>query len=255
MSKHVCELQLDSKTKKRFLDNISIKAHDACWEWHGSISTDGHARICFNGTKKHAARVAYTLWVGVIPPNMFVSHICNNKLCVNPDHLVLITCSDKTKKTVKPVKERFYNNIKINSQGCWIWHGSKDKDGYGNFSFEGEQRAHRVAYKLWIGEIPNGMMVCHHCDTPACVNPEHLFLGTAKDNTQDMIKKGRNIQRYIDRSGKNNGHAKLTEEDIQNIRALYGSKKFTHRSLAKKFNVSRTNIGSIVNNNLWQHVV
>jgi hypothetical protein len=76
--------------------------------------------------------------------------------------------------------------------GCWIWIKSKDEDGYGNAWHEGKKiAAHRLSFKLNVGDIPKGMFVCHTCDTPSCINPEHLFLGTPKDNTKDMINKGR----------------------------------------------------------------
>lgn len=80
------------------------------------------------------------------------------------------------------------------SKGCWIWQGSCWKNGYGCIQHQGRrQKAHRVAYQLLIGPIPGGLFVCHTCDIPSCVRPEHLFLGTARDNTCDAIAKGRII--------------------------------------------------------------
>jgi hypothetical protein len=76
--------------------------------------------------------------------------------------------------------------------GCWPWAGSKKEKGYGQAYFMGKvMRAHRLAYELAIGPVPNGLMLCHFCDNPACCNPWHLAPGTAKQNTQDMIAKGR----------------------------------------------------------------
>ena len=72
---------------------------------------------------------------------------------------------------------------------CWLWAKSKGNGGYGRI-LNGKQ-AHRIIYEALVGEIPKGMFVCHSCDTPPCINPEHLFLGTAKDNTADMLIKGR----------------------------------------------------------------
>lgn len=75
---------------------------------------------------------------------------------------------------------------------CWLWATTKDRKGYGQwFAYGRRQRAHRMAYESFVSEIPDGLWVLHKCDVPPCINPDHLFLGTAQDNTQDMIKKGR----------------------------------------------------------------
>lgn len=77
-------------------------------------------------------------------------------------------------------------------KGCWLWTGSKNRQGYGETMFRKRHlRANRVAYELANGPIPEGLMVLHSCDNPPCVNPDHLFLGTGTDNMQDCIRKGR----------------------------------------------------------------
>ena len=89
---------------------------------------------------------------------------------------------------------RFLKKIRKTNE-CWIWTAALDKDGYGVFRYKNKEKykykAHRFSYEFFIGEIPKGKLVCHTCDNPPCVNPYHLFLGTRKDNTQDMLKKGR----------------------------------------------------------------
>lgn len=95
------------------------------------------------------------------------------------------------------VKLRFYSYIDIpeNEDDCWEWVRYKDADGYGKFTYNKRQRpAHRIMYQLEKGEIPDGMLVCHSCDNPSCVNPNHLWLGTVKDNSEDMVKKGRSLK-------------------------------------------------------------
>ena len=113
---------------------------------------------------------------------------------------------------------------------CWTWDGAKNTKGYGHL-WDKETKlflhAHRVYYERLVGEIPEGLVVCHACDNPSCVNPAHLFLGTRKDNMQDARKKGR-----LDTKS-----AKLTWGQVDEIRARY-AQYVTQTSLAKKFGVS-----------------
>jgi hypothetical protein len=88
--------------------------------------------------------------------------------------------------------ERFESRIDKQEGGCWIWKAGKGGNGYGQFYYNGKQVwAHRLSYTLYVGPIPEGILVCHHCDCRNCVNFSHLFLGSHKDNSQDMVKKGR----------------------------------------------------------------
>lgn len=109
-------------------------------------------------------------------------------------------------KTI-PVKQRFQDGYEVSETGCWEWKKGKDANGYGIIHVSGRlMKAHRLSWQLHKGEIPDhdsyhGMMVCHHCDNPGCVNPEHLFLGEAKDNVLDMVAKGRNRFGIGDRHG------------------------------------------------------
>ena len=99
-----------------------------------------------------------------------------------------------------PIKARpFWDRAVQKDSGCWEWDGCRDKDGYGQYQLPKVrliQRAHRVAFTLAKGEIPIGMVVCHSCDNPSCINPEHLFLGTVKDNNADRAAKGRTFKPY-----------------------------------------------------------
>ena len=98
-----------------------------------------------------------------------------------------------------PVKDRLLANYRLSEQGCWEWQRSCTRDGYGVLGIgrNNQWRAHRAAYEEFVGPIPDGMLVCHHCDNPRCINPAHLFLGTAKDNMQDKSAKGRNPKEMV----------------------------------------------------------
>ncbi|TXH09407.1 MAG: HNH endonuclease [Spirochaetes bacterium] len=90
------------------------------------------------------------------------------------------------------LKEKFFRSVNpTDIEECWLWTGRTDKHGYGTISEGRNYRAHRVSYVIHFGKIDNGLLVCHHCDNPSCVNPLHLFLGTIKDNNRDRDNKGR----------------------------------------------------------------
>jgi len=107
-------------------------------------------------------------------------------------------------------------------------------------------RVHRLAYEDWYGPIPKGMMVLHKCDNRKCYNPEHLFLGTAKDNAIDMVNKGRH------NAGK--GNSKLTEEQVKEIRDKYIPWKYPTTRLAKEYDVDISTIHYIVHGKTWRNV-
>ena len=119
---------------------------------------------------------------------------------------------------------RFWSKINPpnNDEDCWEWNQYRDKNGYGTFYFNGgSMKAHRFVYELYNGQIPSGLEVCHTCDNPPCVNPDHLVTGTHKENMIDCSKK----ERMGDRTGDNNANAKLTNEDILSFlnNTLYGN--------------------------------
>jgi hypothetical protein len=134
------------------------------------------------------------------------------------------------------------------SDGCWEWLASKRPNGYGQLLVDGGRigYAHRVAYELYVGRIPPTLCVCHRCDNRGCVNPEHLFLGTAGDNTRDAMAKGRLSGKH-DHNGARNPRAKLTAQQVAVVRQ--STRKGTE--LAKRFGVSPTAISRIRLGRSW----
>ena len=107
--------------------------------------------------------------------------------------------------------------------------------------------AHRFSYELFVSKIPDDKLILHKCDVRNCVNPDHFFIGTKKDNTKDMFLKGRENKR----NGSNNGNSKLKAVQVTEIRNLYGSNNYSQQSLATMFNVSQVLISKIIRNKLW----
>ncbi len=138
-------------------------------------------------------------------------------------------------KNLDRLSRRFSKRwILDNASGCHVWSRSK-RNGYGAFEDgSGETYAHRVAWKLKNGNIPTGMRVLHRCDNPACVNADHLFLGTQSDNMADMTKKGRH------------GRQKLTDDQVLQMRAIYRSQSVTQAALSKMFGCSAGQVHNIV---------
>ena len=148
--------------------------------------------------------------------------------------------------------DRFWSKVRKDPEGCWEFVGlpgrrHKERDHRGSYIFEGKvQKASRVSWQLEHGEIPEGMFVCHHCDNPKCVRPDHLFLGTHADNMRDMVEKGRTTRAN---RGAGNGMAKLTEEQVYEIRESY--KRGDCARLARKFGVSKATAYTVRSRRVW----
>lgn len=135
------------------------------------------------------------------------------------------------------------------NSGCWLWPRGNNGRGYGCLRIDGTQHsAHRHSWRLHNGQIPPDMFVLHRCDTPACVNPAHLFLGTHDANMADMKAKGR----ADDRRGEKSYAAKLAAEQVVQIRRLRGV--VSQRKLAAHFGISKASIWSIQSKQTWRHL-
>lgn len=160
------------------------------------------------------------------------------------------------------------NYVPVPESGCWLWLGNWTQNGYGAVKHSGRwlTGAHRLFYELHRGPIPDGLLVCHKCDTPVCVNPEHLFLGTHADNVHDKVRKGRHkirirptgaprpkVRRESVRKGSQVATSKLTEADVYRMRQLRAEGR-TFASLADQFGVDKKTAIRACKGKQWLHV-
>lgn len=154
-----------------------------------------------------------------------------------------------------PVERFLYQCVSGTSDECWEWTGARVSKGYGNFTVtvDGKQKSfttHIVAWEIANGQkVPQGFVVRHKCDNPPCVNPNHLELGTHKDNKRDQLDRGR----FTPQLGEAHGCAKLTETQVLEIRTLVGH--VSRRRLAELYRVSLPTIQAIVSGRLWKHLL
>lgn len=227
----------------RFWAKVRPESGDACWLW-----TAGKLRSGFGSFRVHrtlavvAHRYSYELAFGPVPDGKFVGHTCSNSLCVRPDHLKV---QDKTFEGWD-TREVFLSRIEKMPSGCWHY----DMRGTGRRTIvsteNGGMIAHRYSYELHVGPIPAGLWVLHSCDNGVCVNPEHLRIGTPKDNSQDMVQRKRN------RVGSRHPNAKLSESQVREIRAKYA--RGLGSVLGVEYGVSNAVICGIANGKTWRHV-
>lgn len=154
----------------------------------------------------------------------------------------------KEEEKLESVKKRFEKHV-VRNDGCWDWKGCIHHSGYLPFNYYGSinSYAHIVSWKIHFGEIPKGMCVCHKCDNKKCTNPEHLFLGTQKENVDDMYSKNRG------QTGTKHHKAKLDDEKVKEIKKLL-LLGVTMTRIAKDYGVSCGTIFFIKEEKIWKHI-
>lgn len=170
----------------------------------------------------------------------------------------------KKKRKSELVKTRFYKQAMIMDSGCIEWQGSISQAGYGQISIDCKSvLVHRLSWNIFNGKIPKGLFICHKCDNPKCCNPDHLFLGTPKDNMQDAWAKGRmgtpksmqemslGIKDHI--KGEKHSGSKLKEKHVREILVLNGL-GVKDKELGVKFGVSHSTINDVIHNRTWKHI-
>lgn len=174
-------------------------------------------------------------------------------------------------------ESRFWQHV-VKTDGCWLWTGPSRKNGYGRLQ-DGDRSvlAHRLSYTMHVGPIPAGLLVCHSCDTPACVRPDHLFLGTYLDNAQDSTEKGRRATGLFNGAvrwpecmphGDRNGSrlhpesvqrgerhklARLTLKTVREIKRRYWAGEGSQAGMAREHGVTQATIWRIVHGRAWPH--
>ena len=154
---------------------------------------------------------------------------------------------------------RFWSKVdKDVPNGCWLWTGCKTRAGYGQIRISYDVArskavyAHILSWEMVNGPVPKGMGICHSCDNPSCINPNHLFLGTQSDNINDSVEKGRFNRPF----GEKHPKAKLTEKDVIEIKSALENKYYGYlRDLAEKYDVSRSTILSIHYHRNWKYLL
>ncbi len=256
---------------ERFYSKISkIPTEQGCLEWMDYHNAEGYGRFSVRtGRNRRAHRIAWEIVNGPIPAGLVIRHMCHNPLCCNVEHLRLGTYAENTQDMMRSGRfknapntrapyvrrtaaERFYAKISKtpNETGCLDWTACLTKQGYGHFRFGAKDvYAHRLAWELANGPIPDGLCVLHRCDRPSCCRVEHLFLGTMTDNMRDRDDKGR----HVSVRGERNFYARITEQDVLAIRSdLYSG--WRRIDIARHFGITVTQVGRILRREQWTHI-
>ena len=218
----------------------AVEKTNSCWNWVGRLNTRRLPIIRIGGHngQAYSARIISLKLAGKTVPDGTRTRpgVCRNDLCVNPNHLVMGDA------------ERFWSKVQKLSDPneCWYWTGSLTQDQYGNFKTKNQDvvRAHRFSWELVHGQLTSSkVLVCHKCDNPRCVNPNHLFLGSKKDNAEDMVAKGRSLKH------EKNSKAKLTWELVNEIRR---DTHISNSEFARRRDMDQSTISNIRSFKIWK---
>ena len=188
-------------------------------------------------------------------------------------HSIAVRAPYRTWRNDTADKVRFWNKVNQAEEGCWLWQGMLLTQGYGCFKIAGKMlKAHRIAYTYAYGSIPEDLVICHTCDSPRCVKPVHLFAGTHKDNSADMMAKGRGyannparkkrtvpLERHGSqlhpemRRGERNGRAVLSPQQVEDIRRKYAQGGVSQFVLSEEYQVAQITISAVVRRKNWNY--
>jgi len=239
---------------------------DDCWLWTGALDSNGDPRFHYRGKCVQATRFAYEMHHGILSDGMMVRHCLKTRHCVNPAHLHSAFTGRKARHDEPIDADKWFWSYVDKTDTCWLWRGMRNKEGYGLVGIPGrsqprKNRAHRVAYELANGPIPKGLFVCHKCDNPSCVRPDHLFLGTANDNSQDMVSKGRVVHGEVhyfhihpeeSSRGERHGCHKMTVEKVQSLRREYDAGNHNYAELGYKYGIGDTQAWRLAHRKSWK---
>ena len=238
----------------RFLSRI-IRESNGCWLWTGPLTKSGVGQFRVGQEQWSSHRIAYAMFKGKLTDGKHLTHTCGVKHCVNPEHL--------EETNLFPVKatieERFWAKVPERPDvGCWIWAGTSIS-GYPAIRMgrknEPWLRAHRVSYEIHHGPVPEGLFICHKCDTPRCVRPDHLYAGTHVDNMRDMHERGRENITGLRPAKPGSAHfmAKLSETDVHEIRKLRAA-GCGLKEIGKQYGIAPTHVHKIAHKKVWGHI-
>lgn len=223
---------------------------DDHWPWTGATDTKGHPvfapRVDGQRYRWQAQQVAWTETGHELVDGHLVIRTCDEPRCVRPDHHQAGTQADLRRWTPEQRAARFWSRVdhSAGADACWPWLGRQSPDtGHGATRWMGQViGAHVLALQLHIGQpVPAGAFVCHHCDSPPCCNPSHLYVGDAATNAADRVRRGR----AHDRQGPDHAGAKLTAEQVREIRSRHAAGE-SYPTLGRAFGLHPQNIGRIV---------